>query len=112
MKTEKQNRCPGCSRHCPADHARCKYGQRYFKKMQQTGSNGSPSASESKQHLRKWEKHVQQGGVLWKLLWSSRRIKKALRQKTIAECQLLSALNSEEQVQLGILLEKMTKPLD
>lgn len=92
--------CPGCSRHCSLSHVRCKYGQRYIEKLQ---------AHEDSKPRRKWEKHVTQGGLTWKLLFTASSIKKALRKKRITEEALLATLSSQERGQLLALLAKLEK---
>ena len=65
MNKSKANRCPGCSRHCRAEHVRCKYGQKYFLKMhapQEAAPDSSRKTGEKRK--RKWEKHVRQGASL------------------------------------------------
>ena len=96
--------CPGCSRHCPMESVRCKYGRKYFGKMAEAVS---AQPSEDSPHY-KWEKHVAQGGLAWKLLWVSSRSKKALRRKDLTEQALLSVLDETEQAQLEALLDKIS----
>ena len=110
MKKQSENLFPGCSRHCPANHPRCKYGQKYLEKIAK--ATACHSKDSEKKPRCKWEKHVTPHGLCWQLLWNSRRIKQALRKNKVTEQQLLSALSTQEQVQLCALLAKVTKPLD
>ena len=112
MKTQTANTCPGCSRHCPAKHLRCKYGQKHFEKLRRAEEAKSLIVQAEKKPRHKWEKHVTPDGLFWHLLWYSGRIKRALRKKKISEQQLLSTLTQQEQAQLDALLEKVTKILE
>ena len=107
MKKTTGNLCPGCKRHCPAGHARCKYGQKYFEKHHPSTQTEPPA----KERRHAWEKHVTPGGLFWQLLWQSRRIKRALRKEKVSEQQLLLALSVQEQEQLRVLLDKISKTL-
>lgn len=112
MKIQTENICPGCSRHCPASHVRCKYGQKHFEKLRQAEDTTSCSGEVKRKSRYKWEKHVTAEGLLWRLLRHSSRIKRALRKKQVSEQQLLGTLTPQEQAQLSMLLEKITKTLE
>lgn len=94
---DKTNRCPGCSRHCPLNAPRCKYGCRYVSKLKN-------QTQEAETPLRKWERDVQRGGLLWRLLYVSRWMKKALRKGCISEKELLSLLDESHQQELAVAL--------
>lgn len=102
--------CPGCSRHCPLDHVRCKYGLRYIEKLQSKQEAADNSARDRRRH--KWEKHVCRGSALWHLLVCAGRAKRALRKKRITEAQALSALSPNEQDQLIALLGRIAAAID
>lgn len=108
MGTKNGPECPGCSRHCPLDHVRCKYGQKYIDKLK----NAQEEAIPFKKHKHKWEKHVHREGLIWNFLQASRSVKRALRRKTANEAQLLAALTSEERAQLNTLIAKITDALE
>ena len=101
--------CPGCSRHCPLTHVRCKYGQKYIGKIRKADAD-SHQTPEGK-HNYKWEKDVVQGGLAWKMLWVSCRGKKALRRKKLTEQELFAALNVDEKAQLNALLDQISQRL-
>ena len=105
MKTKKPAVCPGCHKHCEEGHARCKYGCRYFAKLH--AQENTACACPKKNCKHKWENDVTQGSSIWHLLSCSRRIKKALRSKSMTEEQLLSALNDSERQTLSGLLNKL-----
>lgn len=109
MKKTKQAVCPGCSRHCTADKVRCKHGRAYFAKLSDHNAKEGkhPRTGLCRKHKHKWERDVEQGGMLWHMLSISRRIKKALHKGDIAESQLLNALSESEKTQLAEILRKM-----
>ena len=110
MANRQADVCPGCSRHCAASNVHCKYGQRYFEKMQKTEAAETLCAQEkdTKKHRRKWEKRVKEGGLTWKLLWVGSQSKQALRRKKLTEHELMATLNETEQAQLDALLGKIS----
>lgn len=93
MSKHKENRCPGCSKHCPCGAVKCKYGRKYFKQHGQRPA-------------RKWESYVSAGGAAWQLLETARQMKKALK-KGAAEEAVLGALNEQERAQLCALLGRL-----
>lgn len=103
MKKQKENRCPGCSRHCPAHEIRCKRGRIYFEKLAAQGRAGE------KEKKYKWEEYVAPEGVMARLLKLAARSKRALRSGEVTEAQLMSALTGEEQDMLRAVLEKMDR---
>ena len=98
MKKTKENTCPGCSHHCPLNAVRCKYGRTYVARL----------AEQEPQHKHKWEAHVASGGLTWKLLTTSRRIKKALCRSQLTETALLGAVSEQEKELLLALLDKLS----
>ena len=104
MKKQKQTVCPGCSRHCTENSVRCKKGRAYFAGLSEKAAKG--------RHRCKWEKSVEAGGVLWKLLSSARRIKRALREEAIEEARLMEALSETERTQLTDILARLEEKLD
>lgn len=99
MKKHEIAVCPGCKRHCPLHDVRCKKGRAWAEKIQSVQKH-------------KWEKHVSPGGTLWQLLWTGRRVKKALRREEASEEMLLHNLSEAEQVQLCALLARIFQPSD
>lgn len=110
----KQDVCPGCSRHCPLDHVRCKYGQKYIEKQRRAleGAPGNQKQDSKKMRRRKWEKYAAKGSASWTLFETSSRLKRALRKETITERQIHLALSDEEQAQLRALLAKISGILE
>ena len=104
MAKQKKAVCPGCSRHCTQDCVRCKYGRRYFEK---TSAKETEKKNEPKERRRKWERYVQKGSLLWKLLFAGMQCKHALKKKGLTEQMILRTLNEEEQSQLNALLDKI-----
>lgn len=92
-------KCPGCSRHCSENAPRCKYGRAYFAKQQ--------AKAEKSAHTYKWEANVSRGGLVWKLLFVNRRLKKAVCKGRVQEEALLQALTADEQALLHTVLEKL-----
>jgi len=90
-------KCPGCSKHCCENAPRCKYGRAYFAKQQK-------KAEEPKY---KWEANVTRGGLIWKLLFVNRKVKKAVCKTIVSEEKLLAALTVEEKAMLQTALEKL-----
>lgn len=113
MKKPKQAVCPGCSRHCTADKVRCKHGRAYFAKLidHNAEENSDLQTGLRRKHKHKWERDVEQGGVLWHMLCIGRRIKRALRRREITEPQLLNALSESEKTQFLEILRKMNGTL-
>lgn len=111
MGKRKEDVCPGCSRHCPLSHVRCKYGEKYIEKLRRTQEAAPDAAKEGgkSRKRRKWEKHVSSDTTVWKLLWTDSLLKRALRKGKIIEQQIHLALSDEEEAQLRILLEKITR---
>ena len=103
-------RCPGCSRHCRQGNERCKYGEKYFKKEEKK-QKAECTVKTKRTKVRKWENHVQRGGLLWQFLWVGSLSKRALRKKRIDEARLISALDEQEQKQLHQLLKKLVDHL-
>ena len=105
MKSNKQAVCPGCSRHCPMGAEHCKYGRRYFARQ----------AEAEPQQTYKWEKYVQKQGLVWQLLMTARKVKKALRSRKMTEEQLLAALGDGQQLyewlqKVDAAVEKVVSP--
>lgn len=111
MDRSRQSVCPGCSRHCRESDVRCKFGHKHFERIQKKQAEEKPceKKKESEKRRRKWEKHVQQGGLIWKLLLLGSRSKKALRKGKLTEMELLAALDQSEQAQLDALIEKLLR---
>lgn len=104
----KKDVCPGCSRHCPLDHVRCKYGRKYVEKRgKEQEAAQSADEKSSRKTGRKWEKHVTQGGTAWKLLLTARTLKRALRKEQITEAQLLGSLTPQDLAALDALLDHL-----
>lgn len=111
MKSTKQRVCPGCHKHCKEGAPRCKYGRRYFAKLNQQGASPCPCSKKNCKHKTKWESFVEPEGLVWKLLSTSRSIKKALRSKQCTEAHLLSGLTENEQQMLFTLLDRLSSSL-
>lgn len=111
MGKEKTAVCPGCSRHCPLSHVRCKYGEKYIEKLQKAQSAAPDAAKEGGKNKkrRKWENYVAKDTTIWKLLWTGSLLKRSLRKGKITEQQIHLALSDEEEAQLCTLLEKITR---
>lgn len=107
MGKQKTDVCPGCSRHCPLSHVRCKYGEKYIEKRRrdQQAAGQLLTKGEDGKPRRKWEKYVTQGSTFWKLLLTASRLKKALRKEQITEAQLLAALTPQDRAMLDALLD-------
>jgi len=102
MKSLNMPVCPGCSRHCPANAVRCKYGRTYFAKHPP-----AETACSAKQKGCKWKAIVKKDSLLWNYLISTKKIKKALCHQKITEAAFLALLTEEEQRSLGIITEKL-----
>ena len=100
MKNSNMPTCPGCSRHCPACHVRCKYGRQYFEKH-------PPEFTCTDHKKRKWERYITEGDLLWRLLTQSKKLKKALCHQKVTEAGLLSLLTDEEKTALSSALQKL-----
>lgn len=96
--------CPGCSRHCPMGSARCKYGKNYFAKH-----CPCPNTAElpCRNRGNKWKDTLEKGGLIFLLLKSGKRIKKALKRGEIQEETLLARLTPSEKETLERLLKKL-----
>ena len=103
MGKRKEDVCPGCSRHCPLDHVRCKYGQKYLEKQQKK--------DRTEKRRRRWEKYAAEGSPVWTLLDTASRLKRSVRKETISVQQIHLVLSGEEQTQLCALLEKINRIL-
>ncbi|MBQ8508189.1 MAG: hypothetical protein IJ466_12275 [Clostridia bacterium] len=103
MKKDKQNTCPGCSRHCPLSAPRCKYGRTYLAKKQK--SEAKCAKKESIKY--KWEKYAARDGLAWKLFFTCRSAKRAMRDSGISEAQFFAVLTEEERRALAGILEKL-----
>ena len=102
MKNAKAH-CPGCSRHCPMNAVRCKYGQKYFEKH---GEEVHHACKAKKDHP-KWMKHVAENSLVFTFLTTGKRVKKALCHQKISETALLNVLTAEEKETLSNLLHKL-----
>lgn len=107
MKNEHMPVCPGCSRHCPANAVRCKYGRAYF-----TKHPPAEAACSGKQKGHKWKAFVEKNGLLWNYLLSAKEIKKALCHQKATEAALLSLLTEEEKRSLGSIAEKLRQAVE
>ena len=105
MKKHKEDVCPGCSRHCTRNEIRCKRGRAYFAEHGADGLKVHPA--DEKRKKRKWEKYVDEGGLVWRMLFVSLRAKKALRRGKIDEAKLISVLDEQDRVQLDRILKKL-----
>jgi hypothetical protein len=99
----KSLRCPGCGKHCPYGKAGCKYGEKYFAKL-----NSAPAKAE-KTDKSKWETLVTEGTWLYSLLSVSRSVRKALVKDKVNEYTLVNALTNDEAAQLVQILNKLEK---
>ena len=102
-KENKTPRCPGCGKHCPYGKAGCKYGDKYFAKL-----DPAPAKAE-KTDKSKWETHVTEGTWLYSLLSVSRSVRKALVKEKVSEYTLVNALTNDEAAQLLLILNKLEK---
>lgn len=125
MKNNAIPTCPGCGKHCPLDHPRCKYGRAFFEKWQRKEQAADVKEKEKKKSSldsrkrnqsfhqapqdcsHKWEQYVEQGGLAWQFFLACCHAKKALRKKRITEEKLFSALSDDEKAYLSQLIEKM-----
>jgi len=98
MKNNNGARCPGCGKHCPMDNVRCKYGMKYF---------ASQTAAAENETKHKWEKFVEKGGLIWRLMMLGRGTKKALKKKKHTEAQLMDRLTADDKEQLAGILDKL-----
>jgi len=101
--------CPGCHKHCKEGEVRCKYGCRYFEKLNSQKAARCPYSAKSCKH--KWEAYVTQNGAAWKLFTFSRQAKKALRDQAVTEAELFSVLNNDEKQILSGLLDRLAAKL-
>jgi len=95
-------RCPGCGKHCKLGQAGCGYGVKYFAKQ-----NANNTTAAKKDDRYEWERFVEKGGLMWRLLTLGRNTKRALKKKTATEAQLMGALTAEEKEQLSDILKKL-----
>lgn len=128
LKKKSADYCTGCSRHCPANAPRCKYGKKLFANrdsqerkeallparerfMPEHDEQAAPAALRSyrprHKHPRKWERHISPGGTAWQLLFVSRSIKKALHHRELSEDQIFSTLTPAEQQTLCAYLNRI-----
>lgn len=102
---KRETTCPGCGRHCTAENVGCKYGRNYFEKL-------SAAEPEGMAHRKyKWERYVEEQGILRKLLMLSVRMKKALKSGRMTEEQLTGALTGEEKEWLAAAISKMEETM-
>ena len=94
------NVCPGCHKHCPLSAPRCKYGRNYAAKH-------SPETAPAPTFKHKWQRFATPDGLVWKLITTGKKCKKALCQSRLTEEQLLASLSTEEQQTLADLLERV-----
>jgi len=100
MKNNNGARCPGCGKHCPMDNVRCKYGMKYF---------ASQTAAAENETKHKWEKFVEKGGLIWRLMMLGRGTKKALKKKKYTEEQMLGVLGDQDREVLSLILKKLNE---
>ena len=105
MAQTKTKYCPGCGRHCPLEHPKCKYGRNYAEKLLRKVEKAEESKCETA--CFKWEKYVQKDSPVWSLLYVSKSIKKNLCKKKTTEEELLAALTEEEKRALTAALKKL-----
>lgn len=91
--------CPGCRRHCTADHPHCKFGCKYFARCCES--------KDKKNHKYKWEKYTAPDGLARQLQFTAHKVKKALRKGRLTEDQLISALTFDERQLFAELLKKL-----
>ena len=106
MKKSTAVTCPGCGKHCPLGSARCKYGDKYFARLQTAESIPVPKDRAAAKR-RKWERDVHPNGLLWKLLFTGRCVRKTLHKGRATEDELLAALTETERAALAGILEKI-----
>ena len=110
MAKQKQERCPGCSRHCVQGCEHCKYGRKYFAALEEKKAKAAKPIEEERRY--KWEKNVTLGSSVWRLLWLSCQMKKALRKGTCTEERFITTLDQTERQQLEAILKKLQGCLD
>lgn len=105
---KRETTCPGCGRHCTAENVRCKYGRSYFEKL----SAAEPEEKVNRKHKKyKWERYVEDQGILRKLLMLSVQMKKALKSGRMTEEQLTGALTGEEKEWLAAAISKIEETM-
>lgn len=100
MKHRHEPVCPGCGKHCPMSHPRCRYGRTYFARL-------NAPAPEHARPRHKWEAFVTRDEPIWLLLDTARSLRKALKKERVTEAQLLDRLSDDEQLRLTALLRRL-----
>ena len=101
MGKKKGNVCPGCGRSCTAENVRCRYGKSYFEKQR------AATQAVAERERYKWERYVVPEGFIWQLLMMSKRLKKALKNGSVTEEQLMDELNGGEKDLLAATISKV-----
>jgi len=100
---KKENVCPGCSKHCPLNAPRCKYGIRHAAKLQKKAT----ACATKKQKQYKWERHTAKGGPAHLMLTVSRSAKKALCHEKTTEERMFASFTPAEKELFASLLAKI-----
>ena len=111
MKENTMPTCPGCKKHRAMGAAQCKYGQRYFSELERSipSAERETDRGDRKDRTHKWEKNLERGGLVWNLVRTGRKARKALKRREISEKQLLDVLNEAERTELAEILEKLSR---
>jgi len=100
MAKDRCGRCPGCGKHCELTSPRCKYGRAYTAQCC-AGKDGKKAP--------RWAAYAPEGGLAWRLLDLSRRLKRSLRKARCTEPQLLAALTPQELALLDAIFTKLDR---
>lgn len=106
MNGKKESRCPGCSRRCKEGNVRCKYGRSYFEERK------ADSQKAVKDRKYKWERYVETGSTVWKLLRLNAELKRAIKDGDLTEQQIMCRLTDEERQVFEGLLDRMSEVIE
>jgi len=99
MKDKERNTCPGCSKHCPLDKPKCKFGRAYSEKIK--------NAQFKPAKRPKGARCASPDSPVGQLLRTGRKLKKGLKKGKITEERLVEALAPGEREALTAILGKL-----
>lgn len=112
MRNQRNETCPLCPNHCPADNLKCGKGHTHFGNDSKTMENNHPHREYFKGFGGKRKEHftadLSKDSLPYLLFYSSHYLHKMLHERSVEdEKRLFSCLDETEQNQLKMLLQKL-----
>lgn len=112
MRNQRNETCPLCPNHCPADNLKCGKGHAHFNNGSKTMENRHPHRECFKGFGGRRKEHftadLSKDSLPYLLFYSSHYLHKMLHERSVEdEKRLFACLDETEQNQLKMLLQKL-----